>query len=378
MQGPWMSISRLSRTWITIKQTTAEWIRRCSPPRRKPSNSYVVNRNLELEKLGATIYKYPVEQGRKLHPPGDYDQFLDEIDPIHQIWLLMLDGALYVAPIQQAPLNVLDVGTRQGTWAIDFANQSPLSHVVGIDIDVLWSPPSWKPKNLEFQTQPNQPLEIGWSLPMTTFDFIHGRAVSGDIDDWPAYYRQILDSLKPGGYYEQKEFSFFLSSDDDSVNDAHVFHQWRDVHLAAALANPPISTGAFTAFEHQKQGMLDAGFEDVHERRMKIPVGPWSSDARLSEAGRWLLFQEFVNLANRNGFKRVCEGLGWSEETTTAFMARFRKGLQDKSVHAYLACSVVYGKKPKELSFNKDKKTSRPRRDTPTSDNESSVKDFGS
>ena len=33
----------------------------------------------------------------------------------------------------------------------------------------------------------------------------------------------------------------------------------------------------------------EAGFVDVVEKRFKWPIGPWSSDAKLKEIGRWNL-----------------------------------------------------------------------------------------
>lgn len=33
----------------------------------------------------------------------------------------------------------------------------------------------------------------------------------------------------------------------------------------------------------------EAGFVDVVEKRFKWPIGPWSSDPRLKEIGRWNL-----------------------------------------------------------------------------------------
>ena len=37
----------------------------------------------------------------------------------------------------------------------------------------------------------------------------------------------------------------------------------------------------------QKGYIEEAGFEDVVEHRFKLPVGPWSSDPKLKELGRW-------------------------------------------------------------------------------------------
>jgi ubiquinone/menaquinone biosynthesis C-methylase UbiE len=39
---------------------------------------------------------------------------------LHHIFLLMQDGALFTAPLKDV-LQVLDLGTGTGLWALDFA-----------------------------------------------------------------------------------------------------------------------------------------------------------------------------------------------------------------------------------------------------------------
>lgn len=43
------------------------------------------------------------------------------MDLVHHIYSLMLDGALFLAPIGDHPQRVLDLGTGTGIWAMDFA-----------------------------------------------------------------------------------------------------------------------------------------------------------------------------------------------------------------------------------------------------------------
>lgn len=42
-------------------------------------------------------------------------------------------------------------------------------------------------------------------------------------------------------------------------------------------------------------------------------------------------------------FSRV---LGWKEEETQVLIAKIRKELSDKSIHAYINAHFVYGRKP--------------------------------
>ncbi len=52
----------------------------------------------------------------------------------------------------------------------------------------------------------------------------------------------------------------------------------------------------FRILDLQKQYITDAGFKNVVEQRYKMPVGPWSSDPKLKEIGRWHLLECFQGI----------------------------------------------------------------------------------
>lgn len=51
--------------------------------------------------------------------PNDEDES-DRLDMLHEMTLTMMDRKLLLAPIGNAPLRAVDLGTGTGIWAIDF------------------------------------------------------------------------------------------------------------------------------------------------------------------------------------------------------------------------------------------------------------------
>jgi len=79
--------------------------------------------------IASSILHYEYSNGRRYHGfrsgayilPND-EQEQDRLDLLHHIFLLILGGKLYDAPIHPPPNRVLDIGTGTGIWAIDFAD----------------------------------------------------------------------------------------------------------------------------------------------------------------------------------------------------------------------------------------------------------------
>lgn len=55
------------------------------------------------------------------------------MDLEHHIFLLLLDGELYLAPVID-PQRILDLGTGTGIWAIEVADRYPSASVIGTDL----------------------------------------------------------------------------------------------------------------------------------------------------------------------------------------------------------------------------------------------------
>ena len=90
--------------------------------------------------------------------------------------------------------------------------------------------------------------------------------------------------------------------------------------------------------------LIDAGFENVHCRIMKVPIGPWAKDKTMRLIG---LYQktavlEFIpTLAGR-----PFEALGMSSVEAEVTLALARTALEDKKVHRYFNYYFWYAQKP--------------------------------
>lgn len=58
----------------------------------------------------------------------------ERLDIHHELFLLLLDGQLYKAPLEEPVRRVLDLGTGTGIWAIEYAIENPEAEVIGLDL----------------------------------------------------------------------------------------------------------------------------------------------------------------------------------------------------------------------------------------------------
>jgi SAM-dependent methyltransferase len=307
--------------------------------------SYITHSQSETASLTSSITNYRFENGRRYHAykdgkywgPNDEGQN-DQLEIANHIFLLLFDGALFQAPLGPNTKEVLDIGTGTGVWAIDFADQFPAASVTGTDLSPIQ--PTWTPPNCRFEIDD---CTEEWTFCKNSFDFIHVRSLYGSIADWPAFYRQVYAHLKPGGWYEQVEYSVDWKTDDDSIPSGHIFHEASARYVEAGEKMGK----TFRIVDLQKEYVLQAGLVNVVEKRYKMPLGPWSAEKKQKEIGRWHLLEAYQGIEGWTMalFTRI---LGWSAERVHVFLVGVRDGFKDRNIHAYTSVSVVYGQKPLE------------------------------
>jgi len=190
------------------------------------------------------------------------------MDLLHHIWRMILGGdLLYHQP--ENPQRILDVGTGTGLWAIEVADEHPQALVIGTDLSPIQ--PGWVPPNCKFYVDD---AEANWDWEL--FDLIHGRSLGGSISDWPRFYRQCLEHLRPGGYLEMQEHDAWVGALGETP-------PWTaDWNVTLNAASTTFGKTLNVANKHP-DWMREAGFVDVQDQvyMVRSPVRDVLSDRSL-------------------------------------------------------------------------------------------------
>lgn len=238
---------------------------------------------------------------------------------------MSLNRALYLAPIARDGLDVLDVGTGTGIWAIEFAEEQPASRVTGTDLSPIQ--PSWVPPNCQFEIDN---AEETWTFPKP-FDYIHARVLMMGMHDWPRFFEQAFEHLKPGGWVEVQELCLPLGCDDGSATSGSALLAWGErAHDAATkigvnTCSPP----------HFPEYMAKVGFINIKEHHAKWPLGPWAKGKKEKLMGHYMLENIYAGIegASLMLFTKV---LGWTKDEVEVDIANVRREVMGRRKHIYV------------------------------------------
>lgn len=281
--------------------------------------------------ITSSVVNFPFENGRRYHAfregtyvfPNDEPE-QERMDLHHEMYRRAMSGRLHVAPLpaNMEEKRILDLGTGTGIWCVEMADLYPQAEVVGNDFSPVQ--PSFVPRNLKFEVDD---IESPWTH-RQPFDYIHSRFLAGAIADWPQLVRRCYDNLAPGAIVEFQDGYLLIYSEDGSTRGTWLEKWSTDIAKAATQGGRTVQPGLYL-----EQWIREAGFEDVHHKRIRLPLGVWPKDKQLKEVGAFNLVQlreglEGFSLAL---FTRI---LGWSTDELEVLLSKVRKDLDNRNVHA--------------------------------------------
>ncbi|KUJ08731.1 S-adenosyl-L-methionine-dependent methyltransferase [Mollisia scopiformis] len=279
-----------------------------------------------------------VENGRFYHAfrKGKYmfpcdEAEMDRMDIYHKFFAVARRGHLHnvtlTKNIHGGP-RILDLGCGTGIWAIDVAETHFKDHAEVHGVDLSMIQPGLIPENVGFS---QRDIESPWYGMDVDWDLIHMRMLNGSISSWPDIYSKIFRHLKPGfGWLEHVEIDMYPRCDDGTLpQDSHLV-QWADYLLeATARAQRPL------AYNTQTRAMLEsAGFVEIQEQVIKVPLNPWPADPHMKDVGRW------YNLGLTQGLEALSLGPltrvnHWPVEDIERLIAAAKRDICSKRYHSY-------------------------------------------
>jgi SAM-dependent methyltransferase len=297
--------------------------------------------------ISSSIRDYMYENGRRYHrfregqynfPNDDPEQ--EREDMKHAMMKLLCKQKLHFAPIGDHPQQILDMGTGTGIWAIEMGDQFRSANVLGVDLSPIQ--PDWLPPNVQFLVDD---VESPWLHPRNHFDYIHCRHTVMGIRNWMRLFRRCHEHLKPGGWIELQEvYHSPLTTKPGGVpKDNPIAQYWSLVTngLNELGVDFHISAGSKLA-----DMMRDAGYVNVTERTLHIPLGTWPKNKVLKTVGlywRTILMDGIQAIA----LGPLTRGLKWSVADVEAFLISVRKAyLECNPLLLYMRLRIIYAQKP--------------------------------
>lgn len=91
--------------------------------------------------------------------------------------------------------------------------------------------------------------------------------------------------------------------------------------------------------------MHEAGFVNIHERVLHVPIGTWAKHPNLKMVGEYWR-QVLLDGAQAIALGPLTRGCGWSRDQVEVFLVEVRKAYFDNNSLMYMPMHIVCGQKP--------------------------------
>jgi len=204
-------------------------------------------------------------------------------------------------------------------------------------------------------------IEDEWPRYGHKFDYIHARYVVTFIKDIPKLLRVVYDNLAPGGHVELMEGLFANIPIDDSFVSGGLpspVVRWNMLMLEGTVYFPwqPRRPGVFrhaniwtcnlqtgirkfgtepTAAKNLKRWLQEAGFVNIQERKLALPINTWPKGEERKIQGAMNLENVLRGLGPLTT-KVLNEAHGWSTEEAEALVMDVQREAKNTKRHGYL------------------------------------------
>ncbi|KAI7894846.1 S-adenosyl-L-methionine-dependent methyltransferase [Mucor mucedo] len=213
-----------------------------------------------------------------LNDEKEYDRQLRQ----HYVLKHILNGNIHVPIPSDKPVTILNAACGAGFWTLDMAYTFPHAQVMGFD--------AFDAKKIQVNTAPNIVYKDGditkhMSLPDNCMDLIFQRDTSYMMphERWPLHVAELFRIVKPGGYIELVEYNFNVKNPGPVLA---LVNEWYRITSASVGVDPKEAN-------RLKRFLLTAGFQDVCQKTVSIPIGEWP--ASLAEKEKGFLYKQVVN-----------------------------------------------------------------------------------
>ncbi|KAI9276411.1 S-adenosyl-L-methionine-dependent methyltransferase [Sporodiniella umbellata] len=195
----------------------------------------------------------------------------------HYVLKHILKGNLHVPVAKESPLIILDSACGAGFWTLDTALDYPNATVIGLDA----FPERHRPDNMMIGA-PNIVYKAGdltsqLQLPSRSVDVIYQRDTSTILPHhiWPVLLSELKRVAKPGAYIQLVEYNFSLKDPGPVLS---LVNEWYRI-ASHSVGVDPSEAKQLNTF------LVKAGFEEVKETVVRIPIGEWAQDEEQKENG---------------------------------------------------------------------------------------------
>lgn len=132
-----------------------------------------------------------------------------------------------------------------------------------------------------------------------------------------------------------------IVSDDGTLPENSALQRWSKSISEAADA---FGTSLNSTIQI-KEMMEQAGFADVEEHVVKLPIGPWPKNKQLKTVGAF----ELVNMVDGiEGLtmRLFSKALGMPVDEIQVLLMNVRKEAKNSKIHSYYPFYIIFGRKP--------------------------------